>query len=138
MNIHFLLVEPIYVKMHGQGKTVEAFYNYIEQQIEQIFEQNCATICMESTAIASEFEDHLRRLNLKFRVILIKITAPLELCRERVMNRDKANHMPVTPEQLDQWNQAAAAVELAWDECIDNTGPATGDEVAAVIQRVLG
>jgi head-tail adaptor len=62
------------------------------------------------------------------------VYADLATCLARVKNRDSANHIAVSDEKVEEYNQIAAAVRYDWDLDINNTSPASDAVILAAIQ----
>ena len=60
---------------------------------------------------------------------MIRVKASPETCLERVRNRSRQDHIPVSDAQVIEYNKLAAAVTYAWDLEIDNDPPAADEKI---------
>ena len=68
--------------------------------------------------------EHLAKLRSKYKLYLIKIYCPLEICYYRIAQRDQTEQIPVSDSRVRAINEKASRVVLDWDLEIDNSGPA--------------
>jgi cytidylate kinase len=140
LQVAFLRVEPIYLR------TIHAHPDLPQTELEPLgfgailaavddLARTSRVVCFESTGTAGYFPEFLRRLRARYRVYLIRVFAPLEECRWRVLHRDATNHIPVSDDRLQEINRRAAGVMLAWDLEIDNSGT---DNERAIVDAVAG
>lgn len=61
-------------------------------------------------------------MNENYRTRLIRVETDLDLCFERVKNRDQRAHINVSDDKVLEYNRIAAKVELDWDLKITNNG----------------
>lgn len=130
-SIHFLRVEPIWLKL-APG---EDGWATVERTIDQLFQQQ-DEIMIESLGAGAGFDRLHSSLRSKYTVKLIKVATDLETCLNRVKNRDNANHIPVSDEKVQEYNQVAAKVEHPWDAIVDNHALATDEEILKVIESL--
>ena len=72
----------------------------------------------------------------RYTIKYVKVAAPLDVCAERVRNRDSGNHIPVSDDKVDAYNQIAARVDLPWSIELANDPPLTEDEICASIHSI--
>lgn len=130
-NIHFLRVEPIWLKLAPD----ENGWVAVEQAIERAFGQYDEVI-IESLGAGFEFERLNSSLQEKYEVKLVKVSTNLEECLRRVRNRDNSDHIPVSDEKVREYNKIAASINRKWDAIVDNNGPATDEEILQVIKSL--
>jgi shikimate kinase len=122
LNIGFLRVENIWLglkdEMHSKGYVQKGF-SLVEKTIDEMLAV-AAKITIESTGAHEYFNVFLDSLRKKYNVRLIKVTAPLALCFERIKSRDQSVHIPVSDERAEEINRKAAGVDLAFDLEIEN------------------
>jgi hypothetical protein len=56
-------------------------------------------------------------------VKFVKVVVPLDVCAERVKNRDSLNHIPISGDKGEAYNQIAAKVVLPWSVELVNEPP---------------
>jgi shikimate kinase len=130
-TIHFLRVEPIWLQL-APG---EDGWETIEKTIDQLFQQQ-DEVMIESLGAGAGFDQLHSSLSRKYIVKLIKVSTDLETCLSRVKNRNNSNHIPVSDEKVQEYNQIAARVEHPWDAIVDNNAPATDEEILKVIESL--
>jgi hypothetical protein len=135
LGIAFLRVEPIYLSIieanpHLSGAELEPVgFGALLGAVHELARTR-RVICLESTGTAGYFPEFLRQLQVRYRVCLVRVSAPADVCSARVLARDRTDHIPVSDERVEEINRIAAAVSLPWDLEIDNS--ATGNEGAVV------
>ena len=140
-GIPFLRVEPLILEnmktspLTGYELEKEGFH-LEEQAIASIVAAENAVI-FEATGSSRYFPEVLARLRRQYDVRLIRIRCPLELCSERVAQRDAAEHIAVSDELLESINRRAAGVELDWDLEIDNSGPAPDEQIVSLFRTIV-
>jgi len=127
-DIKFLSVEPLWLNL-AEG---EDGWNKVEQTIDELFLQHDKVV-IESLGAGTGFNRMYASLNDKYEVKLVKVEVDAEECLRRVRQRDKRNQIPVSEEQVREYNRIAAKVQHPWDAFIDNNGPAADEEILAMI-----
>jgi shikimate kinase len=126
LGVAFLRVEPIFLavqRKHPEG-VEDSYRGYAE--VEATLRQLAAdhhVMCIETTGASRVFNDFLAALRRQYRVILVSITAPAQVCANRVRARDQDSHIPVSDERLDEINRRARTITLAWDLELENDPP---------------
>lgn len=126
--IHFLPVEPIWLKLAPD----EDGWQIVEKTIDQLFQQH-HEVMIESLGAGAGFDRLHSSLRKKYTVKLIKVSADLATCLNRVKNRGNSNHIPVSDEKVQEYNQIAAKVDHPWDAIVDNNALAADEEILKVI-----
>lgn len=126
LDVKFLRIEPIFLEVMRlepelQGIALEQRgFQIVLTELDRLAQQY-SILCIESTGCALTFSELLTALRQGFRVLLIRVKAPLNTCIERVMTRDTSAHIPVSDHRLREINERALLVELPWDLEIDNS-----------------
>lgn len=143
LGIKFLRIEPLFLElMRGEpdlaGIPLEqkGFQRVIDQLNELSEDYN--HLCIESTGAACTFPELLAALRQGYRVLLIRVKAPLNVCTERVMSRDTAAHIPVSDDRLQAINAVASQVSLPWNLEIDNTTFQDESALVKAVEPLLG
>ena len=123
-GLSFLRVEPIWLSLQPD----ENGWKKVEQSIDQKFE-DCDNLIIENLGAGDEFHTFLNSLKKKYQIRMIKISADLDLCLERVKNRSNKNHIPVSDAKVEEYNKIASRVIFSWSLEINNNGPATDKEI---------
>ncbi len=126
--IHFLRVEPIWLSLQPG----EDGWRKVEDAIDTLFQKH-NKLMIESLGAGDGFHGLFAALSQKYPIKLIRVKADLDTCLARVKSRSRAEHIPVSDEQVMEYNQIAAAVVYDWDLEIDNNGPAEDADIIGAI-----
>ncbi|MFC1737381.1 shikimate kinase [Candidatus Hydrogenedentota bacterium] len=129
-TITFLRVEPIWLNI----KDGEDGWTRVSEEICRQFE-NTDEIIIETLGIGQGFKKFYSFLKEKYEIRLIRVNASVDKCLERVRTRDNAEHIPVSDDKVEKYNQIAVKVQMDWDAEIDNDGPA---EEETIIETIKG
>lgn len=127
LGMTFVRVEPIWLQVAreigadapdfdecGQQRVLDA----IQIELPQGF-----SIVLESTGTAPWFGVFLAKLGQLAEVRPVRVTAPAELCIDRVRTRDRSQHIAVSDDDVALINRIAAGVELPWYYEVENGTP---------------
>jgi len=131
-DIQFIRVEPIWLSLQPG----ENGWEKVEQVIDQTF-KTYSKVMIESLGAGEEFAKFRASLEKKYTLKMIRVYTDLETCLARVKSRSSADHIPISDDKVEQYNQIAAAVTYNWDLEINNNAPATNDEILSAIQTLL-
>ncbi len=106
-------------KLLGEDLIKEGFH-FEEAKIAEIL-QTEDSVVFETTGSHAYFFIVLARLLSSYMVKLIRVSAPLDKCRERVTHRDQTKNIPVSSELIQSINERALKVCLPWDLELDNS-----------------
>ncbi|MCD8490094.1 MAG: hypothetical protein LRZ84_26010 [Desertifilum sp.] len=126
LAIQFLKIEPLFLELLCK-KPVSTGIDLEKKGFQIVLDrlnelaQNHKILCIESTGTAHTFPELLKTLQQSYHLIIVRIKAPLETCKERVLARDSSVHIPVSDTRLAEINQRALQVDLPWDLEIDNS-----------------
>jgi shikimate kinase len=129
-DIAFLRVENIWLSL----KPREDGWQKVEQAIDRAFE-SCDKLMIENLGTGEGFHRFHDSLSRKDTIKLVRVFCNLDICLERVKNRDNKNHIPVSDAKVAEYNAIAARVKLDWAVEIDNNGPAPDAEILRAIKR---
>lgn len=138
----FVRVEPIYLGVLRANPGVDpatlepAGFGAILTELVRVGE-TAPLLCIESTGAAGYFPMFLSQLRERFRITIVRVSAPAETCVERVRTRVAAGHIPVSDDRVREINRVAESVRLPWDLEIDNDGQHPAEAVAREIAKVL-
>jgi shikimate kinase len=125
LSIYFMPVEPLFMKIKGSRDNIDESYikegfKLLESEIHHflIKEDN---VIIEQTGTADYFNQFLENLESKFRVKLIKIYAPLDMCNKRIKKRDSKIQIPVSQDLIDKINTKSISIKLNFALTIDNS-----------------
>jgi hypothetical protein len=123
-GITFLRVESIWLSLQPG----EDGWQKVEQAIDNLF-QGYDRVMIESLGAGEGFRRFFDSLRQKYTIRLIRVKASLETCLERVRNRSRLDHIPVSDDQVMEYNKVASMVNYQWDLEIDNDPPAANEEI---------
>ncbi len=130
-DIAFLRVEPIWLSLQPG----EDGWEKVEAAIDRMF-QSHPRVMVESLGVGEEFLNFKASLEKKYRLKMIRVYADLDTCLNRVKSRNQMDHIPVSDEKVNEYNQAAAKVTYDWDLEINNNSPAAEADILAAIQSI--
>jgi shikimate kinase len=136
MAIKFLPVEPIWIDYLKNGaKDRRDGWDVVEEEIDRMFESNDKVV-IESLGAGEGFVRLHKSLKNKYQIKFIKVESALDKCLERVRNRDRTTHIPISDDKVEEYNKIAAQVSYNWDLVIDNNCPASDLEIVQAIQAI--
>ena len=133
LNVDTLGLENIpKSKLIGEALIKEGFH-FEEEEIAKIL-QTEDSVAFEATGSHAYFFVVLNRLRSSYTVKLIRISAPLDKCRERMATRDQTKNIPVSSESIQSINERALMVRLPWDLELDNSVDISEGTIVAAFQ----
>jgi guanylate kinase len=126
-DVHFLRVEPIWLALVDG----ENGWQQVEKTIDSLF-QSHDKVMIESLGAGDGFTGMLANLERKYEVRMIQIKTELSECLKRVKSRDQRHHIPISDDQVVEYNEIAAKVEYDWYAIIDNNGPAGVNDILSM------
>ncbi|MFA3919328.1 AAA family ATPase [Ruegeria hyattellae] len=125
IGISFLRVEPIWLELMKEMRPGSSDFDIegLSRVIEGVRERLSArsSVVLESTGTAPWFSEMHNALDAMGELILIKVSAPNEMCLDRIRQRDASQHIPVSDDRIEQINMLAERVQLPWSVEIQNT-----------------
>jgi hypothetical protein len=67
---------------------------------------------------------------------MIHVVADLSTCLKRVRNRDDAQHIAISDDQVEAYNRVAATIKYDWILEIQNDPPASEHEILSAINKI--
>jgi shikimate kinase len=126
LGIHFFHVEPLWMDYHtecaaaGRAPSIAEGVNLIHPRIRQALAAH-AHVCVETTGASAEIYDGLTSLVPEGEALVVRITAPLEVCLERIASRDQAHQIQLDIESIervyDLSHRAAVDAALVLENC---------------------
>lgn len=129
--IRFIRVEPIWLGLQPG----EDGWKVVEATIDALF-QTHDQLMIESLGAGEGFRSFHAALVRKYLVKMIRVTADLDTCFQRVKSRSNLEHIPVSDDKVLAYNKIAATVHYDWALEIDNNVPKSAAEILAAIQTV--
>lgn len=138
-GIHFLNVDTLGLENNPKSKLlgedlIREGFHFEEAKIAEILQTEDSVI-FEATGSHAYFSIMLDRLRSSYTTKLIRVSAPLDKCRERIANRDQTKNIPVSNELIQSINERALKVQLSWDLELDNSVDITEVAIVAAFQR---
>ncbi len=130
-DIAFLRVESLWLSLVSG----EDGWSKIEREVDLVLSR-ADTVMIESLGGTPGFTRLHANLSAKYRVKLVRVYADQETCLHRVRTRDSEEHIPVSDDQVIQYNELASQVVLDWDAEIDNNEPATAEDILQTIKNL--
>ncbi len=131
MNIVFLRVEPLWLSLASN----EDGWSKVEREVDQIL-NTADSVMIESLGGTPCFDRLLANLSAKYCVKLVRVYADQDTCLRRVRTRNNEEHIPVSDHQVIKYNEMASKVVMDWDAEIDNSGPATTEDILQVVRTL--
>ena len=126
--------------LEDRGGTIDE--SYARAALDAICDEALAaarqsTVLLESTA-ASEHTPHmLRRLAEGARLVLIRVRASPDVCRERIRSRPQDDQIQVPDDLLEKMHAASEAFDATWDLELDNDRELPPEDVERAVGPVL-
>ncbi len=141
LGLTFLRVEPLaiaYIEKHGlpEGGLKRDGFDLEEAEIHKIL-ANKKSVVFEATGSSKYFSSVLENLKQLYEVKLIRIHCPLEICYNRVKNRDQKDHHVVADDMIRAINSKADKVILDWNLEINNSGPASEEFIMLQFRSIM-
>jgi shikimate kinase len=130
-DIAFLRVESVWLTVHPGDDGCKK----VEAAIDAMFLVH-PKVMVESLGAGDGFRGLYSSLSKKYPIKMIRVYADLATCLKRVKNRNSADHIAVSDDQVIEYNKIAAAVVFDWDLEINNNKPASDAEILAAIQSI--
>jgi len=142
LSIPYLKIEKIFldcIEKYSDLKGVELEKKAYQLVLEDISEwmRKHDIISIDSTGTSSIFPDFFSELKKVYKIILVYVAAPPEICKMRALNRNKKDQIPVSEEFLDLINREAAKIQLKWDIIWDNSQTKSPDAFIKILSSYL-
>lgn len=126
LGVHFFHVEPLWMAYHAECRTAgrePVIAEGIQRVHPAIAEalQTYRHVCVETTGASPEILDGLLDLGKRTDLLLVKVSAPLETCLERIRTRDQTHQIPLDADSIRKVYELGSAVELPFDLVFENT-----------------
>ena len=93
-------------------------------------------VMVESLGAGDGFRGLYSSLAEKYPIKMIRVYADQTTCLTRVKNRNSADHIAVSDDQVIEYNKIAAKVAFPWDLEINNNDPASDTDILAAIGSI--
>ncbi|MDD5178195.1 MAG: AAA family ATPase [Candidatus Nanoarchaeia archaeon] len=124
LAIRFLSVESYFLYARKDYEVIDEksfaeTWKKIDREISAHFKSH-NNIIFESIGTFDSFKTFLKSLQERYKVFLIQVQAPLDVCLERINKRDLAVHVPMSEKLIKKINQMAVKEIYQFDTVIDN------------------
>ncbi len=137
-GVRFFEVEPLWMaylsecREAGRLPVIPEGIALIHPEIRSALAQH-GRLCVETTGAAQEILDGLVRLRPRDKVIVVKISAPAELCLQRLEAGNSTRRIPMDAEEIRKVNAMSGAAWIDADLDIHNEA-LNDEEIAAAFQ----
>ncbi len=142
LGIGFVRVEPIWLELSREvAPGSEHFDNEgqarVIAQVKKALADHPAVV-LESTGAAPWFSRQMSDLEALGDLVLIKVEVPLNLCSNRIHQRDASQHIAVSDDRIAEINAVAKQVELPWTVVVQNVDQKQADEFINTLHITIG
>ena len=125
LGIAFLSVEEFFIRNLSNPKEFNEKENIkVWQEIEDAIDKKLKKvdkISLESVGLFDSFQNFFKRIDAKYKVNLIKIETPLELCYQRIAGRDIEKHVKFSRENTQKINELSIQGKYKFNLVIPNS-----------------
>ncbi|KAA3643363.1 MAG: hypothetical protein DWQ07_22895 [Chloroflexi bacterium] len=125
LGVHFFLVEPhwmdYYAKCEAAGRqpTIPGGIAQVHPMIKEALHTH-QHVCVETTGASQEILDDLLSLEPGSNTLIARISVPLELCLERIAQRDQTEQIQMDIESIRTVYELSEALQIEADLTIEN------------------
>lgn len=140
-GVHFFHVEPLWQAYYAECKTSNR-EPVIAEGIAKVHPvlvcalDKYAHVCVETTGASPEILATLLSLRPREETIVVRVSAPLEVCLRRVSNRDQTYQIPMETEMIRKVHGLSESLELRSDIALNNMA-LTESEIAELFESTL-
>ncbi len=137
LGVHFFHVEPLWMAYHAQCKslgrepTVAEGIRTIHPKIAEALRSH-PHVCVETIGASSELLTDLLSLAPPEATLMIRVSAPLDLCLHRIATRDQTHQIPMGLEAIRKTYELSAALRLNAALVFENEALSEEEIVSAV------
>lgn len=93
-------------------------------------------LSVDTTGASAEILHDLLGIEPRPRILIVRVSAPLPLCLERIARREGTNHLPVVEETVRKVHALSESLRLPFDVSIRNDGP-TDDDIVSLLANAI-
>ena len=140
LGVHFLHVEPLWKAYHrdceanGRQPVIAEGIARVHPVIARALAHS--HVCVETTGASPEILDALLSLMPRSEILMVRVTAPLELCLQRILARDQTDQIPVETDVVRRVHALSESLRLDADVTLDNVQLAE-DEIVKSLEHAL-
>jgi hypothetical protein len=123
--VHFFHVEPLWLAYHteckaaGRQPIIAEGMERVHPALARALDEH-THVCVETTGASAEILNDLLSLRPRSELIIARVTAPLELCLQRIENRDQTDHIPLETEAVRKVHALSDSLSLNPDLTLSN------------------
>jgi shikimate kinase len=141
LGIHFLHVEPLWMRYHAKCEAAGVEPNLAEglRAVHRGIAEALRThehVCVETTGAAPVILDDLLSLAPPAATLVARLDAPLELCLERIRQRNPTEQIPVDVDAIRRIHALSVAAAVAPALTLDSA-TLSEDEIVAKFANAL-
>ena len=142
LGVLFFHVEPLWMRYHADCQAAGC-QPVISEGIAKVHPRIVEAlrthehVCVETTGASAEILNHLMSLAPPSQRLVVRISAPLELCLERIAARDQTNQIPMDVESIRKVHALSTAAQLRPDLTLENLRLAEA-EILSRFRKDLG
>ncbi len=136
LGVEFFHVEPLWLRYFaeceaaGRSPVIAEGASRINPLIAKALQRH-DHVCVETTGASPEILNALLSWTEPSDRLVARISAPLELCLERVASRDQANQIPMSQESVRKVHELSMSAEFHPDLALENVDLTDSEIVSA-------
>lgn len=141
LGVHFFHVEPLWLAYHaeceasGRQPAIAEGIARVHPVLDAALDTH-AHVCAETTGASAEILEALLSLRPRPEILVARVSAPPEVCRQRIAERDPRHQIPVAAETVRKVHALSESLQLRPDVMVDNVR-LTESEIVALFERPL-
>jgi hypothetical protein len=141
LGVHFFHVEPLWLayyadcKAAGRQPVIAEGMAKVHPAIARALDEHIH-VCVETTGASSEILNTLLSLRSRSEMVIARVKAPLELCLQRISNRDPTDQIPLNTEDTGKVHALSELLNLDAELTLNNV-QLTEQEIVGPFQRSL-
>jgi hypothetical protein len=142
LGVFFFHVEPLWMdyyatcRVSGCAPAVPEGIAIVHPLIRKALLEH-AHVCVETTGASCEILTDLLTLEEPSKTILVRVHVPLELCLERIANRDTTSQIPMDSDSIRKVHALSVACDLRPHMELDNRN-LSDEEIVSAFRSALG
>jgi predicted kinase len=142
LGVFFFHVEPFWMDYYakcrasGDSPTIPEGIDTVHPHIRRALREH-EHVCVETTGASPEILSALLALEDSSKTIVARISAPLELCLERISVRDTANQIPMDADSIRKVHALSVASEIRAEIELENQALSDA-EIVSAFQSAMG
>ena len=140
-EIPFISTEALFLKAREENVPSETRGAYVldllSKEIAEKTSHSPATVSFETTGTNAKVLEYIEQLKGSYRVILVKVWTPIEVCIQRISIRNAKKHVPHQESEIRAINQQSEKLKLAYSFEVD-TSAEKPEEMVKKIAAISG